>query len=128
MDRFERKNKVLFTALANILSTKGAEIERDMEFIDGKLIPTPTPYVGRGHYMGNEGFYLRASRDFFGVKPEILEDSFPINIDGYKFEFASFYEFEMDDDRTWSESIGFIVTKNNKNVLKVMHGKLGYPG
>mgnify|MGYP000918274114 CR=1 FL=1 len=128
MERFERKNKILFTALANILSTKGAEIERDMELINGKFITIQTPYVGRGHYNGNEGFYFRASRDFFGVKPEILEDSFPINIDGYKFEFASFYEFEMDDDRTWSESIGFIVTKNNKNVLKVMHGKLGYPG
>jgi len=118
MYRFEKENKVLFTALANILSTKGAEIERDMEFIDGKFITTQTPYVGRGHYGGNEGFYFRASRDFFGVKPEVFKDSFPINIDGYKFEFASFYEFEMDDDRTWSESVGFIVTKNGKNVLK----------
>ena len=117
MYRFEKENKVLFTALSNILSTKGAEIERDMEFIDGKFITTQTPYVGRGHYMGNEGFYFRASRDFFGVKSEVFKDSFPINIDGYKFEFASFHEFEMDDDRTWSESVGFIVTKNGKNVL-----------
>ena len=117
MYRFEKENKVLFTALSNILSTKGAEIERDMEFIDGKLIPTQTPYVGRGHYNGDEGFYFRTKRDFFGISLEQIRDSFPYNIDGYKFEFASFHEFEMDDDRTWSESVGFIVTKNGKNVL-----------
>ena len=62
-------------------------------------------------------FTFRAKHDFFGMPLEQIRDSFPYNIDGYKFECVSISEFEMDDDRTWSESVGFIVTKNGKNVL-----------
>ena len=43
--------------------------------------------------------------------------SFPITIDGYKFEAVSFSDFEVDDDRTWPESISFIITKDGKNVI-----------
>jgi hypothetical protein len=118
MGRFENINKNLFAALCSVLNAKGANIEMDVSFVDGKIITLDIPYVGTGTYNGNEGFYFRANRDFFGVGLEQLRDSFPYNIDGYKFEYAGFSEFEMDDDRTWSESIGFIVSKDGKNVLE----------
>jgi len=122
MYRFEKENELLFVALASILNTKGADVEMKSDFEHFKehqeIKYTNVPYIGSGHYMGDAGFYFRAKHDFFGLSLEQIRDSFPINIDGYKFECVSISEFEMDDDRTWSESVGFIVTKNNKNVLK----------
>ena len=122
MYRFEKENQDLFIALASILNTKGADVEMESDFEHWKQHQefkyTNVPYIGSGHYMGDEGFYFRAKRDFFGISLEKLRDSFPINIDGYKFECVSISEFEVDDDRTWSESVGFIVTKNGQNVLK----------
>jgi hypothetical protein len=121
MYRFEKENELLFVALASILNTKGADVEMKSDFEHWKahqeIKYTNIPYIGSGHYMGDEGFYFRANRDFFGIPLEQVRDSFPINIDGYKFECVSISEFEMDDDRTWSESVGFIVTKDGVNVL-----------
>ena len=122
MNRFEKENQDLFIALASILNTKGANIEMESDWDHWKehkeIKYTNVPYIGRGHYMGNEGFYFKADNKFFGMGLEELRDSFPINIDGYKFECVSISEFEMDDDRYWAESVGFIVTKNGENVLK----------
>jgi len=121
MYRFEKENQDLFIALASILNTKGVDVEMNSDFEHWKehqeIKYTNVPYIGSGHYMGDEGFYFRANRDFFGIPLEQVRDSFPINIDGYKFECVSISEFEMDDDRTWSESVGFIVTKDGVNVL-----------
>jgi len=122
MYRFEKENELLFVALASILNTKGADVEMKSDFEHWKehqeIKYTNIPYIGSGHYMGDEGFYFRANRDFFGIPLEQVRDSFPINIDGHKFECVSISEFEMDDDRTWSESVGFTVYKDGKNVLK----------
>ena len=121
MNRFEKENQDLFIALASILNTKGADIAMESDWDHWKehkeFKSTNIPYIGRGHYMGNEGFYFKAGCDFFGISLEELRDSFPINIDGYKFECVSVSKFEMDDDRYWAESVGFIVTKDGKNVL-----------
>ena len=124
MNRFEKENELLFVALASILNTKGADVEMKSDFEHWKehqeIKYTNVPYIGSGHYMGDAGFYFRAKRDFFVISLEELRDSFPINIDGYKFECVSIseYEVEYDGDRSWPESIGFIVTKNGQNVLK----------
>ena len=122
MYRFEKENQDLFIALASILNTKGADVEMESDFEHWKehqeIKYTNIPYIGSGSYNGDEGFYFRAKRDFFGLSLEQIRDSFPYNIDGYKFECVSISEFEMDDDRSWSESVGFIVTKNGKNILK----------
>ena len=124
MNRFEKENQDLFIALASILNTKGAGIAMESDFEHWKQFQeikyTNVPYIGSGHYMGNEGFYFKAQRNFFNISLEELKNSFPINIDGYKFECVSIseYEVEYDGDRSWPESIGFIVTKNGKNVLK----------
>jgi len=119
---FEKENQDLFIALASILNTKGANIAMESDFDHWcehhEIKYTNVPYIGSGGYNGEEGFYFKAQRDFFGIPLEQVRDSFPYNIDGYKFECVSISEFEMDDDRTWSESVGFIVTKNGKNVLK----------
>ncbi len=121
MYRFEKENQDLFIALASILNTKGVDVEMNSDFEHWKehqeIKYTNVPYIGSGHYMGDEGFYFRAKRDFFSIPLEQIRDSFPYNIDGYKFECVSISEFEMDDDRTWSESVGFIVTKDGVNVL-----------
>ena len=118
MLRFEIENGQLFVALASILNTKGADIEMNGEYSNEKLKYTNIPYIGSGCYNKDKGFYFRANRDFFGISLEEIRDSFPYNIDGYKFECVSISEFETDDDRTWSESVGFTVTKNGKNVLR----------
>ena len=118
MYRFEKENELLFVALASILNTKGADIKMQLDFVENEVKHTNTPHIGSGHYGGNEGFNLKPQYDFFGMPLEQIRDSFPYNIDGYKFECVSISEFEMDTDRTWSESVGFIVTKDGKNVLK----------
>lgn len=117
--KFEYKNPELFIALASILNTKGADIEMESNWDStNKTIEYTNVPVIRG-YMGpeGEGFYFRARRNYFGMSADALMNSFPINIDGYRFEVASFSEFEHDDDRTWAESISFIVTKDGKNVV-----------
>jgi hypothetical protein len=45
--------------------------------------------------------------------------SFPINIDGYTFRMVSFsdYEIEFDGDRSYPESVSFVIKKDGKNVL-----------
>lgn len=119
--KFEYKNQDLFIALASILNTKGADIEMESDFEHWKshheIKYTNVPVI-RG-YMGpeGEGFYFRACHNYFGMSAQELMNSFPINIDGYKFEAVDFSEFEVDDDRTWPESISFIVTKDGKNVV-----------
>lgn len=114
-----KENQDLFIAVASILNTKGANIDMEYHF-DGKEYVHTTMPVVHG-YMGpeGEGFYFRASRSCFGLSADALIASFPITIDGYKFEAVSFsdYEVDIDDDRTWPESISFIVTKNGKNIL-----------
>ena len=120
MKRFEIEKQELFIALASILNTKGADIEMESSWDSiNKTIEYINVPVIRG-YMGpeGEGFYFRARRNYFGISAGALMNSFPINIDGYKFEAVSFSDFESDDDRTWSESINFIVTKDGKNVIK----------
>ena len=132
MKRFEIEKQELFIALASILNTKGADIEMESSWDSiNKTIEYINVPVIRG-YMGpeGEGFYFRARRDYFGLSADKLFNSFPINIDGYKFEAVSFSDYEVDDDkldffknicknddRTWSESISFIVTKDGKNVI-----------
>ena len=122
MYRFEKENQDLFIALASILNTKGAGIAMESDWDHWEehkeFKSTNIPYIGRGHYMGNEGFYFKADRHHFNISLDELKNSFPINIDGYKFECVSVSEFKMDDDRYWVESVGFIVTKDGKNVLK----------
>jgi len=121
MYRFEKENQDLFIALASILNTKGAGIAMESDWDHWKehkeFKQTNVPYIGSGHYMGNEGFYFKADRHHFNISLDELKNSFPINIDGYKFECVSVSEFEMDDDRYWAESVGFIVTKDGINVL-----------
>ena len=120
MKNFEIEKQELFIAVASILNTKGADIEMESNWDStNKIIEYTNVPVIRG-YMGpeGEGFYFRARRNYFGMSADALMNSFPINIDGYKFEAVSFSDFEVDDDRTWSESISFIVTKNGENVLK----------
>ena len=122
MNRFEKENQDLFIALASILNTKGADIEMESDFEHWKshheIKYTNVPVIrGYGGPEG-EGFSFRARHNYFGIGFQQIIASFPISIDGYKFEFTSFFDFEVDDDRTWPESISFIVTKNGQNVLK----------
>ena len=115
MKRFEIEKQELFIALASILNTKGADIEMESNWDStNKTIEyTNVPVIRR--YMGpeGEGFYFRARHNYFGMSADALMNIFPINIDGYKFEAVNFSEFEVewDWDRSWPESIQFIVTK-----------------
>ena len=124
MYMFKKENQNLFIALASILNTKGANVAMESDFEHWKqhqeIKYTNVPYIGSGHYMGSEGFYFKADRDFFGIGLEELKNSFPINIDGYEFECVSVSEYEVDydDDRSWPESVGFVITKDGQNVLK----------
>jgi hypothetical protein len=66
-----------------------------------------------------EGFYFRANYRCFGMSELEFAQSFPINIDGYTFRMASFseYEVEYDGDRSYPESVSFVIEKDGKNVL-----------
>ena len=122
MYKFEKENQDLFIALSSILNTEGADIEMVTDFEHWKnhkeIKYTNVPEIRSYMSPKGEGFYFRARANHFGISEKQLKESFPINIDGYKFEFASFSGFEYDGDRTWSESISFIVSKDGKNVLK----------
>ena len=119
MKNFEIEKQELFIAVASILNTKGADIEMESNWDSTNKTIKYTNVPNVGGYIGpeGEGFYFRARRDVFGLSADALMASFPITIDGYKFEAISFSDYEADDDRTWSESISFIVTKDGKNVI-----------
>ena len=139
-----KENQKLFIELAKVLNAKGANIEMESCFIGEEFVTTNVPEV-RG-YMGPEGdgFYFRANHKYFGISEiEIAElfpitidghifrmisfsefeieftELFPINIDGYNFRMVSFsdYEVEFDGDRSYPESVSFIIEKEGKNIL-----------
>ena len=113
------KNQNLFIELAKVLNAKGANIEMESCFIGEEFVTTNVPEV-RG-YMGpdGEGFYFRANRNYFGISEIEFTELFPINIDGYNFRMVSFsdYEVEFDGDRSYPESVSFIIEKEGKNIL-----------
>ena len=114
------ENKNLFIELARVLNAKGANIEMESCFIGEEFVTTNIPEV-RG-YMGpdGEGFYFRANRNYFGISEIEFAELFPINIDGYNFRMVSFsdYEVEFDGDRSYPESVSFIIEKDGQNILK----------
>jgi hypothetical protein len=114
-----KENQNLFIELASVLNAKGANIEMEGSFQNGEFIYSNMPEV-RG-YMGpeGEGFYFRANRRYFGLSEMEFANLFPINIDGYNCRMASFsdYEVEFDGDRSYPESISFIIEKEGKNIL-----------
>jgi hypothetical protein len=107
------ENQKLFIELAKVLNTKGANIEMQGYFQDGKYIHSEMPEV-RG-YMGpeGEGYYFRANYKYFGISELEIAELFPITIDGYTFRMISFsdFEIEFDDDRYYPESFSFIIEK-----------------
>lgn len=124
MYRFEKENQDLFIALASILNTKGAGIDMESDFEHWKqhheIKYTNVPYIGGGFYSGTEGFYFKKQgyQDWSIAEEEVIKSTFPINIDGYKFELIDFQQTEYDDDRVWAANFGFIITRDGQNVLK----------
>jgi len=114
------KNQNLFIELAKVLNAKGANIEMEGYFQDGKYVHSEMPEV-RG-YMGpeGEGFYFRANRNYFGISESEIANIFPISIEGHDVRMVSFseYEIEFDGDRSYPESFSFIIEKNGQNILK----------
>ncbi len=114
-----KENQKLFIELAKVLNAKGANIEMESCFIGEEFVTTNVPEV-RG-YMGpdGEGFYFHANRNYFGISEIEFAELFPINIDGYNFRMVSFsdYEVEFDGDRSYPESVSFIIEKEGKNIL-----------
>ena len=119
--RFEDNNKDLFITLAGILNNKAADIEmvtdlehwREHKEVKGTDVPEIRGYMG----PEGEGFSFRSDSNFFGINREALEANFPISINNHSIEFASFFDYDWDEDRTWPETISFIISKNGKNVL-----------
>ena len=114
-----KENQNLFIELASVLNAKGADIEMEGSFQNGEFIYSNMPEV-RG-YMGpdGEGFYFRANRRYFGLSEIEFTNLFPINIGGYNCRMVSFsnYEVEFDNDRSYPESVSFIIEKEGKNIL-----------
>jgi hypothetical protein len=119
MYNFVKENQELFIALASILNTKGANMAMESNYVDGKIVYNNVPVISG--YMGpeGEGFYFRANYRCFGMSELEFAQSFPINIDGYTVRMASFseYEVEYDGDRSYPESVSFVIEKDGKNVL-----------
>tara|TARA_E500000318_G_scaffold111992_1_gene133173 strand:+ start:686 stop:1033 length:348 start_codon:yes stop_codon:yes gene_type:complete len=107
---FVRENNEIFKKAADVLTKSNLKIAYGYSEPD-------MPYVGNGHYVGEPGFYFRAYRKSFGVSEEKIKELFPMRIDEFTFKFVSFWEYEVDDDRDYPESIAIAVFKNNVNVL-----------
>lgn len=108
-----------FIELAKILKEKtGARIDMETRRINNEIVETGLPEIFSASGPKGEGFYIRAQGGYmFGPSQKELEDMFPITIGGFTFECTGFGHYEVDDDRTWAESISFIVKANGRNIL-----------
>ena len=117
---FTSSNKDLFKQIAARLEAAGAGLNFNSIFNaeDKSFTYTDMPYVGSGCYDRGEGFYFKARGNYFGLSDQDLFAMFPMSIDGFDIKMVSFFDFDYDDDRTWPESIGFVISKDGKNVLE----------
>lgn len=120
--QFTSENKDLFKQIAARLNEAGVGLDMESDWEHWKqhkeLVYTDMPYVGSGIYYGTEGFYFKADNRYFNISSKAIEELFPINIDGFEIKMVSFGDFDWDDDRYWPESIGFVISKDGKNVLE----------
>jgi len=110
---FIKNNTNLFYAFAAIIKINNLDIEKDMSDND---LPYVGSAIGGGH---GEGMYLRI-RQHHGLKLEqydLIENLFPLSIEGFDIKLLSITDLESDDDRTWNPAIHIGIYKNNTNVL-----------
>ena len=108
-----------FVELAKLFKEKtDAKIDMKIRKIGNELVETDLPRVFNASGPKGEGFYIRAQGGYmFGPSRKELEDVLPITIGGFTFECTGFGHYEIDDDRTWAESISFIIKTNGRNIL-----------
>ena len=65
---------------------------------------------------GEAGLSLRVQRYDFLTDDEMqrITNAFPIEIDGYKFELLSIFDYDYDDDRSWMPSICIRIIRPNE--------------
>lgn len=108
MTPFEKDNKTLFIAFGNILKVRGLEIEYNED----------TPHLGEGISNGEWCFYIKPPNIRFNKTKEEIEDMFPINIEGYTFEFREYFSEEALDWNIHPQYVLFTIKKDGENVLK----------
>ena len=122
MNQFLENKKELFIELASILNAKGANLSMEMGYNsqNDEWVCSNMPEVGGYNGPEGEGFYFKASLSHFGISESEIQKTFPINIGDYTFTMVSFtdYEIDFDDDRSWDESVAFIVEKEEKNAIQ----------
>ena len=110
---FVKKNVKLFLALAAVAKIRKLDIERDMTDND-------FPHIGSAHGGSHgEGMYLRI-RQYHGLAQDqydLIEQLFPLSIEGFDIKLHSIADFEYDDDRMWRPSVQFGIYKRGINVL-----------
>lgn len=110
MTQFEKDNPILFLAFGNLLNMKNANIEMED---DHKM-----PFIGMGIHLKEVCYYIRSSHIRFKLDRESMENIFPINIEGYKFEFLDFIDAEPHDWNISPEMVMFRITYQGRNVLE----------
>jgi hypothetical protein len=102
-------NKNRFKTLGKALAKNGIEIKYMTAKASGSMDKTDQPRLGNGNYNGIEGWYFTKSNNnnFTTKERKIIKET--LLSKGFKCKSINDHEMDIDDDRSWSPSIGFIL-------------------
>ena len=95
--------EIITEFVASILLDKGIPLEMYKD----------KPYVGLGYYDGIEGFYFNYPNYTGHFDFEKVSRLFPLGVGDYTVFLANISEPEIEDDRMYAASIGFIAHYND---------------
>ena len=100
-----------FKTLGKALATNGIDIDYMVDWASGSMSKTDQPRLGNGNYNGIEGWYLTKSNkdDFTTKERKVIKET--LLSKGFKCKSISDFETDIDDDRSWKPSFGFILNK-----------------
>jgi|TARA_R110001592_G_scaffold346809_1_gene639618 hypothetical protein len=105
--------KTKFKTLGKALAANGIDIDYMVNWASGSTVfdYTDQPRLGNGNYNGIEGWYLTKSNkdDFTTKERKVIKET--LLSKGFKCKSISDFEMDIDDDRSWKPSFGFILNK-----------------
>ena len=100
-----------FKTLGKALAANGIDIDYMVDWASGSMSKTDQPRLGNGNYNGTEGWYFTKSNnnDFTTKERKLIKKT--LLDKGFKCTSINDFENDIDDDRSWRPSIGFILKK-----------------
>ena len=107
MNKTLSKNR--FKTLGKALAKNNIDIDYMVDWASGSMDKTDQPRLGNGNYNGIEGWYFTKSNNnnFTTKERKIIKET--LLSKGFKCKSINDHEIDIDDDRSWSPSIGFIL-------------------